>query len=165
MTEAHLKQKQAKASGWPFAIAGSLALFAAGLVALIVVAGSGRMELVTSDYYEQELRHQKHLDKLGRARELASPARVLLDASEGVIRIQLPAEHAKAGAQGEVVLYRPSSAAHDRRVALALDAMGSQRLAMAEMEPGLWRIRVDWQALNQDYCIEDRIRIPSRGRP
>jgi hypothetical protein len=139
---------------WPVGILVAFALFIPATAGLIVVALTHRHELTRSDYYEQELRHQDHMDSAARARELGSVASIVFDASQQRIEVSLPAEHARRSATGRVQLYRPSEAGLDREVALVLTPGGTQTLDLPGLRPGLWRVRVAWTVDGQDYLLE-----------
>lgn len=140
---------------WPFGIVTAFALFITGTVVLIVISASSTTDLVAADYYEQEIRYQGQLDRLNRAQNLPAKATAAYDASRHAITIALPREH--AGANGDVHLYRPSTAGLDQRVALQLDANGLQTLNAAQLRPGLWKVKVQWTAAGQDYAIEETV--------
>lgn len=148
---------------WPVGLVVALVLFASGLVVLVVVASRGRMELVTRDYYEQELRYQVEMDKQGRTYRLGAGPAVVVDRERGQVVVTLPAEHLGLRPTGRIRLYRPSAAAWDRLVELALDAEGRQVLALSELQPGFWRVRLEWTADGEDYASEHGIRVPGGG--
>lgn len=147
-----MKQKR---NLWPLGIILAFALFIPATLALVVVACLNRNELVTQDYYEQEIRYQEHMERAGRARLL--PASVVFDASRQSIQIALPSEHVQQGLTGSIQLYRPSNAALDRELPLAADARGGQIIDARSLHPGLWKIRVSWMANGQSYVIEQKM--------
>jgi hypothetical protein len=146
---------------WPWAILIAFAVFIAGMAGLIVMACSQRTDLVSGDYYEQELRYQGQLDRVERTRQLQPPATVTYDAERRQLRISLPPDHARSSARGHIHLYRPAAASLDRRLKLDLDANGIQILETQDLRPGAWRIRVSWTAAGQEYFLDQRMVIGS----
>jgi len=147
---------------WPIGVITACALFVAGTAALIVVACCQRMDLVTPDYYEQELRFQGQIDRVERTRSAAAQASVAYDVAAQSITIFLPPDHARPPITGRIELYRPSAAGLDRAVKLEPDARGVQRLDAAGLAPGLWKVRVSWTAAEQDYYLEQKVVVGSK---
>ncbi len=139
---------------WPHAIIAVCALFVASTVGLIVMACSQKMDLVSNDYYEQELKYQGQIDRAERTRREAREASVAYDAADEQITVSLPSEQARRQVSGSIELYRPSAAGLDRAVELKPDANGIQRLDAAGLAPGLWKVRVSWIAEKQSYYLE-----------
>jgi hypothetical protein len=141
---------------WPIGIVGAFAVFIAGTVTLIVVACSHRMDLVTADYYEEEIIYQSQIDRLERAHRLGASAGVTYDSVTKHITITLPAAHAST-AEGRIQLYRPSAAGLDQQIPLALDPAGMQSLDAANLRAGLWKVRVLWTVEEREYFIDQSI--------
>jgi nitrogen fixation protein FixH len=144
---------------WPFGIILTFVLFLSGTVGLVVMACSQRVDLVSSNYYEQELKFQTHIDRLNRTQLLTAPAAVTYDAATRRIAVSLPTGRTPRQVSGSIQLYRPSAAGLDRQFDLTLDAGGRQSLDAATMLPGLWKVRVSWSVNGQDYYMDQKIVI------
>ena len=149
---------------WPAAIIITFVVFFAGTVGLVVLAAHQRVDLVSNDYYEQEIRYQQRLDQVSRTSVVRSQVRVSYDPVARAIRITLPAAHAQGRAVGRVHLYRPSEAGLDRDARLELDPQGVQSVNADKLLPGLWKVRVQWKVDGQDYFVDERVIIPSVPR-
>jgi len=147
---------------WPLGIILTLVVFIAGTVGLIVMACSQRVELVSPDYYEQELKFQGQIDRVARTRGAADQASVTYDAAGKCISVSLPADQARREVTGSIKLYRPSDTGMDRLVKLEPDANGTQRLDASGLAPGLWRVRVSWTAAKQNYYLEQKVVVGSK---
>ena len=142
---------------WPYAIIVFCALFVAGTIGLIVMACSQRVDLVSKDYYEQEIRFQGQIDRTERTRREASQAAVAYDAARQCITVSLPPGQTVGSVSGTVELYRPSQAGLDRAIKLQPDAGGVQRLDASTLAPGLWKVRVTWTAGKENYYLEQKV--------
>ena len=142
---------------WPFGILLAFILFIAGTAGLVVLACSQNTDLVSTDYYEQEIQFQSHLDQLSRARNLDSSASVIYEAATQTIKIALPLTHAQNGIAGKIELYRPSAARLDQQIPLKVDSRGSQFLPAGGLLPGLWKVRVSWNSGEKKYLIEQNV--------
>jgi hypothetical protein len=142
---------------WPLALVTAFVLFIGGTLALIAIAASQRSDLVTPDYYEQELRYQTRLDALQRAAPFAERITVTPDAAGRSLRVSVPQELIGPDTVGRIELYRPSAAALDRAHPLALDAAGGQTLDVSALDPGLWKLRLHWSTAGRDYFVERNV--------
>jgi nitrogen fixation protein FixH len=149
---------------WPYGIITAFLIFIAGTIGLIVLACTHRTDLVSADYYEQEIKFQSRLDQLRRTRELNANGLVAYDAAKQQIAIALPTEQGRDAVSGRVQLYRPSAAGLDRQIALAPDASGIQIVEAKDLRPGLWKVRVSWRVGDNDYFMDQKIVIGSRDR-
>jgi nitrogen fixation protein FixH len=153
-----------QSSLWPYGIIAAFAIFITGTIGLIVLACTHRIDLVSADYYEQEIKFQNHLDQLRRTKALDAAGTVAYDAARQEITISLPIDQIRPTLCGRVQLYRPSAAALDRQVALAPNSSGIQIVEAKDLRPGLWKVRVSWSVGENDYFIDRKIVIGSRNR-
>jgi nitrogen fixation protein FixH len=127
------------------------------------MACSQKVELVSQNYYEQELQFQGQLDRLNRTRQLAVPARISYDPVHKLIAISLPPEQQARKVTGHINLYRPSAAGQDRQLTLQTDEQGVQTLDATQLEVGLWKLRLSWQVDGREYFHEQQLVIGSKS--
>jgi len=171
---------------WPWAIILVFIIFISGTISLVVMACSQKADLVSSDYYEQEIKFQRHLDQLDQTHRLAKDASVTYDSGSRLIRIALPVTQqslnrnlnhpavpgapvsfmgdsrtgvSSAPITGHIQLYRPSAAGLDRQLKLETDLEGVQFLDAASLQRGLWKVRVSWTAENTEYFLDQSIKV------
>ena len=147
---------------WPVGIVAFFIGFIAVIVGLIVFLSSQGMDLVTPDYYEQEVRYQSQHERIGRTEALAQQINVSHDASAQRITITLPASHAQQSCLGDIQLYRPSDASLDRRIKLEVGTQGTQALDAKDLQPGLWKVRVTWKAGGQEFYTDQSVVVLPR---
>ena len=147
---------------WPVGIVVTFALFFAGTVGLVVMACSQKVDLVSTDYYEQELKFQGRIDRVERTRHAAGHAAIAYDAASRSITVSLPPEQSRLTVLGSIELYRPSASGMDLAVRFAPDATGTQRLDASGLAPGLWRVRVSWTAEKENYYFEQKVVVGSK---
>jgi nitrogen fixation protein FixH len=127
------------------------------------MAFSQNVDLVSADYYEQELKFQGRIDRVERTRNAATQATVAYDAASRCITVSLPPEQARREVWGGIELYRPSAAGMDRAVRLQPDTNGVQRLDATGLTPGLWRVRVTWTAEKENYYFDQKVVVGSKA--
>jgi nitrogen fixation protein FixH len=143
---------------WPYGIITAFAIFMTGTIGLIVLACSHRTELVSDDYYEQEIRFQSQMERQQRAS--TQGASVIYEPRTHAIRISVPSGTAPGSVSGRIHLYRPSAAGLDRKLSLELDAQGTQLVDATRLSAGLWKVRVTWSAGTQEYYLDQSVIVP-----
>jgi nitrogen fixation protein FixH len=147
---------------WPLGIVLAFVLFIGGTAGLIVLASTQKTDLVSENYYEQEIQYQDRIESLARTKELEGRASVAYDSGRQRITLSLPAEHIRAKATGQIQLYRPSATSLDRRIPLAADTNGIQVLDVSGLPKGLWKLRLAWNAAELDYFLDETIVIGAK---
>jgi len=127
---------------WPLGITLLLVAFFCGIMTLVVIATSSHTELVSENYYEQEIQYQHRIDGLARAREAG--ASLAYDAAERRIVVSLGRNAAKPDAPAQVELYRPSAAGLDQVLPLLPGPDGAQVADAGNLQPGPWKVRASW---------------------
>jgi len=145
---------------WPASIVGFFVLAIIFLVTFVAWAMRQREDLVSTDYYEREVRYQQQLDSMNRSQSFATQAVVTFDPSRHAIIVTLP-KGQRTGATGNVHLYRPSDARLDREFPLAVDESGVQTVDAKPLEGGLWKVRVKWNAGGRDYFLDQPVIVTS----
>lgn len=128
--------------------------FALGILFLAFKASQQNFDLVTEDYYEQELKYQEVIDQKSRTAQLSAPVQVTHSTSS--LSIQLPAEFTNRAVQGEIYLYRASDAAKDIRKPFATN-QASYDLAFGKELSGSYELKLSWEADGKRYFEEKRI--------
>lgn len=146
---------------WPIGITLTLILFTAGTASLVVMAATNRVDLVSPDYYDQEIRFQEHIDRVKRTHEQGADARIGYDAARAVIAVALPAQQVGHLATGRIQLYRPAAEGLDRETEFRPDATGAQMVDAASLSSGPWKVRLSWTCERQDYFTEMKVVIPA----
>jgi nitrogen fixation protein FixH len=152
-----------KRSLWPISIVVFFALAIAGAVVFVAFCNLHPTDLVAADYYEQEVRYQQEMEQVRRTRQLSETPGVSFIAEQRLIRIAVPAAHAGADLTGAIHLYRPSDATLDQHLKLAVDAKGLQDVSTAGLEPGLWKVKVQWKAGGADYLLDEKVLLPRKA--
>ena len=147
-------------NAWPIGIIAFFALFIPAMIGFVVWSTHQRTDLVSKDYYDQEMRYQQRIDAEQRTMTEGAAPKIAHNAAAGRIELRFPASDALARAQGAVTLYRPSEAALDVKSPLAVDAAGIMHLAATTLQPGLWRVKAEWSVDGKAYYAEDSVVIP-----
>ena len=139
---------------WPYAIIGYFVVFIGGIVGWVSFAMRHDDQLVRTDYYEHEIKYQSQIERVARTSALGPGANITYDASRGVIRVAIPVSERDSRIEGNVHLYRPSNSRLDERIPLSLGIDGTQMIDVSKLESGVWKVFLNWKALDQEYYLE-----------
>lgn len=141
---------------WGYKITAVYLLFVAGIVTLVVKASAQHFDLVTEDYYDQELKFQNVIDEQKAVAGLSEPPHYAV--TPGSLLVALPAEFEGKTWKGELYLYRPSNAALDLRQPVT----GSGR-AYAWTLPrplsGAYRLKFTWELNGKKFYHEQALQF------
>ncbi|MFA7325773.1 MAG: FixH family protein [Candidatus Kapaibacterium sp.] len=113
-------------------------------------------DLVTDDYYAEELVYQKTIDNKARAEDLVGD--VVITSEKGKIEIRLPDGMNDKSVKGELFLYRQADKTMDTKLQFEgqkIDySFQSERIVT-----GKWTVKLSWTSDGKDYYYEDNIWI------
>ncbi len=129
------------------------------MIAFMIIRTMGeKVELVSTDYYQQELRFQQQIDKSNAVKELGTVPVITADAEN--IEILFPDTLMQHELTGKIRLYRPSDASKDVELELGPDANGRQLVPTDELLTGLYDIKLSWTSGGQEFYYERSIYLP-----
>jgi hypothetical protein len=142
---------------WGTGIVIAFVIFMGGTISTAVYLMNKNVNLVTEDYYDQEIKYQQQIDRMERTSQLGNKQIVSFDGS--IVRINIPKSVLSSRLTGEIYFYRPSDSKSDIKIPLITDTSGVQVIPVERLEKGLWKIKVSWLSKGKDYFSEDRILI------
>ena len=111
-------------------------------------------DLVTEDYYEQELLHQQEIDKVDNAKDLKE--NVSWEKNDDGILITFPKNLNYKNITGQVFLYRPSNKKLDSEINISL-SNHYLLIPKTQLLDGRWNIKVDWKYDGKSYLYKESI--------
>jgi len=141
---------------WGHKILGFYLVFVAGIVYMVVLSSQQKVDLVTADYYGEEIRYQERIDESGRASALSAPIQYSI--AQGLLTITFPKEFEGKKISGEVQLYCPSDDKKDihRNIEVSDNTM---KVTLPEINKGAHILKVKWKADGPAYYFEKNIFI------
>lgn len=134
-----------------------ICLFAGMMLVLVYKSTQTNFDLVTKEYYKDELKYQEVIDGTNRANSLASKASVTRSGEQ--VNIQLPEELKGLPVSGTAWFYCAADAKRDIKVALAVNSNGLQQIDGRRLLPGRYTVKLNYTAANQQYYSETSIDI------
>jgi nitrogen fixation protein FixH len=142
---------------WGTGLAVASVIFATGILIMVRISMNQEVDLVSDDYYQQELRHQDQIDSHQRSNNLSELPSIGVSAA--TVSLRLPKAFLPDSTSGSLTFYRPADRHEDFIVALKLDSSNTQLVPTTSLQKGLWRLKVRWAQHHQDYYHEEAIVI------
>jgi len=111
-------------------------------------------DLVTEDYYEQELLHQNEIDKVDNAKTLKE--NVSWEKTDDGILISFPKDLEHKNITGKVFLYRPSNKKLDSEISISL-SNNQMLIPKTRLLDGRWNIKIDWEYDGKSYLFKESL--------
>jgi len=135
----------------------SFGLFMAFILVLVVKTYYVNTELVSQDYYQQELDYQGKIDKMAQSKIDSSQVSWQLENNQVVLTF--PKNVVSENVTGKIEFYRPSDSSKDIVIPVQLDGNQSQSLNRKLFVTGLYKVKVDWATQGKEYYTEEYIYI------
>lgn len=139
---------------WGHGIALALACFIGFILYLIFIFPIGKQnsDLVTENYYEDELEYQKVIDAKNNADALVQKP-YFAQLPYG-IRIAFPKEAIDAAQQVHFELYSTNDKYKDKKQTVTLDSNNSILITKELLSPGSYTLKVRWKKSDKDYQVD-----------
>lgn len=127
---------------WGWSITAVYTVFALATIGFAAFSFTQKVELVTPDYYERELRYDEHARRIHNATLLTEPVRITVNRQSGMLELLFPLN----ASSGTVLLYRPSASGLDRSYSVACDANNAMHINVQSLTRGEWHVQVTWNS-------------------
>ncbi len=148
-----------KKSRWGIGIAVAYSVFFLAMVSMVIASRFQRSDLVTRDYYEQEIRYQEQVDRLARTAAHGHALDIRFDTALNAVIVQFPTTVAGSNVSGKIALFRPANAAYDKTFDISIDAANRQILSCDRLPRGMWRIKIAWRIDSEEYYTEEIVHL------
>ena len=133
------------------------AVFASLMSYMVYRCFSIPVDLVSDQYYKDEIAYQDVIDGTKNANALFGKTSVKENPSD--IVIQLPTEMKNHLVKGTVLFYCPSNMENDRHLDLATDADGKQAIDIKKFSKGSYTVKIDWKDGSTHFYTEKPLTI------
>ncbi len=130
--------------------------FIVGIVFMVFKSSTQKTDLVTTDYYEKELKYQDKIDEMKRVSDLSAP--VTYELKVNTLIIEFPKDFTGKQLTGEAVLYCPSDENKDiKKTFSVLDE--KLQVEIPASNSGLYQLQLSWKVEGVTYYFEKKIFI------
>ncbi len=130
--------------------------FVAVILFMVVKSFGNDQELVTDDYYAEELQFQHRIDASNNARPYIDS--VQMKVADGNVALTFPAT-LRTVHDGQLYFYRASDADKDVKMPLVLDTNGMQMIPASKLGKGYYTVKMSWSLNGKAYYMERNIFI------
>lgn len=130
----------------------SFVAFAGYIGTLVVITMREDVNLVSREYYAEELAYQEKLDRKENANALPQKPTIKFSGSEVIVTF----DPSVSFDNGVVILQRPSDSSMDLKFPLQ-PGVHEQRYTTDKLKTGLYRASVTWNAQGKGYYVEQLI--------
>ncbi len=124
---------------------------------MVSLSISQKVDLVSKDYYEQELQFQNKINLMDRTRLLSEQLSWQVQNDELVL--DFPDQFKGQQTSGKVFFFRPSDAVLDKNFELQTDTLNTKSKSIKKLKSGLYKIQINWEVENIQYYNEGFIQI------
>lgn len=131
--------------------------FVLGILFLVTLSMSQRVDLVSEDYYALELDFQNKINKTYRAETLPTPLQWKM--TDTALEIKYPEGFSRQDLSGKVRFYCPSDNGKDIQFAIIPNAQNQQSISLSKIQPGRYLLQFDWKNGETTYWDEGAVVI------
>lgn len=139
---------------WGYKIILIYTVFVLGILTMVFLSAKENRDLVSENYYAEEIAYQKLIDQSSKTAALSAPVEVT--ASFGQLFIQLPKEFDGVETTGEWTLYYAANKARDIAGIIHTEN-GQYSIAIPTGATGQYLFKMHWTAGNKEYYFEKNI--------
>ncbi|MDP1803101.1 MAG: FixH family protein [Bacteroidota bacterium] len=127
------------------------------IVSMVYISVNNKSELVSKNYYEQELVYQDRIDAVNNEKKLAVTINYEI-VDQFIVLGYLPNE-IKKDFKGEVLFFRPSDSTKDLTIDLKFDQEGEQIISKDKLSKGVYKMCISWKNDKKTFYKEAIITI------
>jgi hypothetical protein len=142
---------------WGIRIAILYISFVLLILTLVTKSMFQQLDLVVSDYYEQELKYNNMMDKIKNMKKLKNPISWII--TDGQFKIYFTKELSSKSVSGTITFYRPSDSKEDKTFDIQLNDNNEQTININEFKKGVYILQIDWKHNQSAYYYEGIINI------
>ncbi len=137
---------------WGTGIVISMLVFMIATTGMMILFINQKVDLVTDNYYDKELKFQQQIDKVNNTNNLKE--KIELKYESQFVKIKFPQSYVELNPAGELFFYRPSDNKKDFKIPLGIDSTGIQVIPFSSFDKGYWKVQLHWSMQSSEYFNE-----------
>lgn len=139
---------------WGVKIAAMYSGFAAMIIFMVILAMQHKVELVSPDYYKQELAYESRISSMKNYNTLSDEVIIANEADK--IVINFPAQFKNQTIEGTINFAKPDDSSKDLLLKITT-SNNSQTVSKSLLGKGLYKIEIEWKSDNKTYYKEIKL--------
>lgn len=148
-----------KKFNWGWGIFFTCLAFILFISSLVYRASREKIEFVTENYYDKELKFQDQIDHLHNADGLSEKIVLTQKPDENIIDISYPSSVDWKSVSGQITFFKPDNADLDFDVKALCDENHLQQVNSAKMKKGWWNVKISWASGGTPYYFEQKLLV------
>lgn len=144
---------------WMWGLTTAIIVFVLFFVGFAVWTFQDDVELVYDNYYEKDVVFEQQIKRVVRTQALPQKPALTFDQASEVLEVFFPLAMGHSPTKGEVLLFRPADLHQDRTFQLELRGDSLQAIPLPDMDPGLWRIKLNWTSGGEEFYLEQPLMV------
>lgn len=140
---------------WGTKIAIFYSLFISFTLFMVYSSFNQNYDLVTEDYYAQEIKYQQTIDSKNRANDLSNALQVSIIDKQLVVHFP----QKEQAITGSIMVFRPSDQRKDFKETLSVSE-GKHSIPLQKFSKGKYLLKVNWESKQTQFYTEQTIIIP-----
>lgn len=132
-------------------------IFVVLMLTVLYLSRQKNIDLVTEDYYAEELKYQDKIEQLNNSNELGLEVDHQL--SETALILQFPKDKLQGDVSGNLHIYRPSDAKLDLQQEISLDDSSRMYIERSKLSKGYYVFKFNIELEGKAYYYEKAIMI------
>jgi len=142
---------------WGRSIIIAFILFASFIFYIVYSSMNTHFDLVSENYYKEELEYQKIIDSKQNANKLKE--KIAIKVENNNIKLILPPELRSNTASGKIHFYNVTDARTDQQIDLVVNVQGEQDFERNKFVPGNYVAKISITSSGTDYYTEIPVKI------
>lgn len=142
---------------WGHKLIFTFLVFSGFMSYLVYRCAETRYDLVSKEYYKDELEYQQVIDGTKMAAGLSSPVKVWQN--ESGITIQFPSEMKERKLSGQAWFYCPVDAGKDKKLDIDISSGAEFLVNNNVLSPGNYIVKINWNQEGKHYYSEQNFTI------
>jgi hypothetical protein len=135
---------------WGKSIVVAFVLFAGFIAVIVTICMRQDVNLVSSQYYKDDLDYQQQLDRKNNTEALAEKPEIVLTSNQ--LQVLFPEKVSVDG--GNIKVFRPSDDKLDQYFGLRASDDAIQVFPVKELSRGAYRVKMTWVVQGTEYYME-----------
>jgi len=142
---------------WGIKIVIGFGVFCLATIAVVIFFMTQKVDLVSENYYEKELKHQEQINKITRTNALKDTLKIDNNGKE--LTIKFPNLPDKSSGKDFISFYRPSDNTKDIKIPVITDTSKTQIISIERIQKGFWKIQINWTSGGFEYYHESSLNL------
>ena len=141
---------------WGYKILIVYLVFVMGMLALVYMSSMENKDLVSENYYDEEIKYQHIIDESANTASLSSEP--VINRTKNIVNITFPAEFTNEKTEGDWVLYYAADKSKDVQGKLNV-VNRKYSIELPDFATGTYQLKLNWRAAEKNYYYEKVITL------